>query len=258
MYFFFIYFNMKRIKLKKKIKLNISSYISLISIFILLSLIMSFVFIGNNVTPKIEKYAQMKAKKIISFVFSQSINEDIISVFEDEELFITHKNNNGTVSSIDFNSIVVNKALAKVSSNVKGYMRKLEKGEVDDLNLSDEDLFNVDDKKLKNGVIYEISTGIIFDNAILANIGPKIPVKLSFMGNVSTDVVTDIKDYGINNAIVQIGIKIVVTMQVVLPYSSSQIDVESIIPVTIKLIQGTVPNYYFNSTDSPSLAIDPN
>jgi len=198
----------------------------------------------------------MQARKITSVIFSQSINDEIISIFEDKELLITNENNEGTVSSIDFNSVVVNKALLKISSNVKGYLKKLETGQIEELGLSDEDLFNVDDKKLKNGVVYEVPTGIIFNNGLLSNIGPKIPVKLKYLGNVTTDIVTDISDYGINNAIVKIGVKIVVKMQVVLPYSASQIDVESTIPITIKLIQGTVPNYYFGGDETPSLSID--
>lgn len=249
---------MKRIKLKKKLKLNILNYIALIVIFLVISLIIAFIYIGENVTPKIQSYAEMKAKKITTLVLGQSIDDEIISIFEQEELFITHENNDGTVSSIDFNSIVVNKALSKVSKNVKSYLKKLEQGEIEDLGLSDDDLFNVDSKQLKSGIIYEIPSGIIFNNGILANIGPKVPVKLTFLGNVTTDVVTEISDYGINNAIIEIGIKIVVTMQVVLPYDISQIEVENVIPVTIKLVQGTVPNYYINGESNPSLAIDTN
>jgi len=247
---------MKRIKLKKNKNIPPLTYILIIIFMLIISLILSFNYLGKNINPKIQSYAEMQARKITSVIFSQSINDEIISIFEDKELLITNENNEGTVSSIDFNSVVVNKALLKISSNVKGYLKKLETGQIEELGLSDEDLFNVDDKKLKNGVVYEVPTGIIFNNGLLSNIGPKIPVKLKYLGNVTTDIVTDISDYGINNAIVKIGVKIVVKMQVVLPYSASQIDVESTIPITIKLIQGTVPNYYFGGDETPSLSID--
>jgi hypothetical protein len=49
-----------------------------------------------------------------------------------------------------------------------------------------------------------------------------------------------------------------VTEQVVLPYDTSQIEIETTIPITIKLIQGTVPNYYFNGTENPSLSLSTN
>lgn len=246
---------MKRIRLKKRKKLSFINYIILIIFFLIVSVILAFTYISNTVTPKVQNYAEQKAKRIISLVLSQSLTDEIIDLFEDESLFVTNKNEDGSVSSIDFNSIVVNKIYSKVSKNVKTYLNKLEKGEISDLGLSDNTLFNVSEKDLKNGIIYEIPSGIIFQNALLENIGPKIPVKLSFLGNVTTDIVTNISDYGINNAIVEIGIKIVVIEQVILPFNTSQVEIETIIPITIKLVQGTVPNYYFNGTNTPSLSL---
>lgn len=246
---------MKRIRLKKRKKISFINYIILIIFFLIVSVILAFSYISNIVTPKVQNYAEQKAKRIISLVLSQSLTDEIIDLFEDESLFVTNKNGDGSVSSIDFNSIVVNKIYSKVSKNVKTYLNKLEKGEISDLGLSDNTLFNVSEKDLKNGIIYEIPSGIIFKNALLENIGPKIPVKLSFLGNVTTDIVTNISDYGINNAIVEIGIKIVVIEQVILPFNTSQVEIETIIPITIKLVQGTVPNYYFNGTNTPSLSL---
>jgi sporulation protein YunB len=249
---------MKRIKLHKKRKMSTLSILLLLLMLLIISIILVFIYIGKNITPKIQNYAEIQAKKIISLVLSQTVTDEIIDTFKTDDLFITQENEDGTVGSIDFNSVVVNKALVSISKNVKSYLKKLENGEIEDIGLSDSSLLNVEEKKLKNGIIYEVPTGIIFDNGMLSNIGPKIPVKLSFLGDVTCDVVTDITDYGINNAIVEIGIKIVVTEQVVLPYDTSQIEIETTIPITIKLIQGTVPNYYFNGTENPSLSLSTN
>lgn len=247
---------MKRIRLKKKRKVSIWTSISLLAFSLVIFIIIIFINIGKNVTPKIQKYAEKEAKRISSIVIGKSITKEIMDSFEAEDLFITNKNADGTVSSIDFNPLIINKLLSEVSSSVKDYLHKLENGEIENLGLSDNSIFNVSQKQLKNGVIYEIPSGIIFDNGLLANIGPKIPVKLNFVGDIVTDVVTDITDYGINNAVVQIGIKVKVNELVVLPYDSNEITIETTIPVAIKLIQGTVPNYYFNGANTPSLSLD--
>lgn len=247
---------MKRIRLKKKRKISIWTYISVLALSLVIFSIIIFIYIGRNVTPKIQKYAEKQAKRVSSIVIGKSVTKEMLDSFETEDLFITNKNTDGTVSSIDFNPLVINRMLSEVGNNVKEYLHKLETGNIEDLELSDTTLFNVSQKKLKSGIIYEVPSGIIFNNGLLANIGPKIPVKINFIGDIVTDVVTDITDYGINNAIIQIGIKVKVNELVILPYDSNQITIETTIPVAIKLIQGTVPNYYFNGANNPSLSFD--
>ena len=40
--------------------------------------------------------------------------------------------------------------------------------------------------------------------------------------------------------------------QVILPFASKKMSVKSEIPVALKIIQGTVPNYYFNGLEQQS------
>ena len=89
-----------------------------------------------------------------------------------------------------------------------------------------------------------LEPGIIFNNGLLANLGPKVPVKISLIGDIVTDIVTDIKEYGINNALIQIGIKVKVNEQVILPFATNEISIETNIPLIIKMVKGEVPSYY--------------
>ena len=249
---------MKRIKLKHHKKLKKLDYILIIIFLIIISVILAFYYIGKNVTPIIQDYAEKQAKRISAIVISQAVNDEVIDYIDTENMFVTTQNSNGEVSSVDFNSAAINQILSKVSKSVKTYLKKLENGEIEDLNLSDTSVFNVSQKDLKNGIIYEVPTGIIFNNGLLSNIGPKIPIKLSLIGDIVTDIVTNITDYGINNAVIQISVKVSVSEQVIFPYDSSLIKIETTIPVAIKLIQGNVPEYYFTGNDTPSLSIDSN
>lgn len=163
-----------------------------------------------------------------------------------DKLFITTNN------ETDYNTAEVSKILKEVSVNVREYLKKLEQGKIKDIGLSDNININVNESKLKNGVIYQVPTGIIFNNGILANIGPKIPVKLSFIGDITIDIVTNVKEYGINNAIIELIIKVQAEEQVILPFDTKHIKVESLIPISIKIIKGDVPNYYLNPYTIPS------
>lgn len=229
---------MKKIKLKKIKSKKINIVITII-ILIIISIIFIFNYIGKHITPIIINYAEKQAKKIALVVMSKAIDDEIINGIDPNNLFIT--NNNDT----NYNMSNITELLKKISINVKSYLKKLETGEISNLGLTEE-YTNVSTKKLKNGIIYEVPTGIIFNNGMLANLGPKIPIKLSLVGDITTDIITDIKEYGINNALISLSVNVKVTEQLILPFSYKQIVVENNFPLTIKLIEGNVPSYYLN------------
>jgi len=226
---------MKKIKLKKKAKKI--NFILIIIIFLIITVSFVLNIISKRVGPVITNYAEKQAKKLATIVINQAINDKLIDKFESDKIFITNNND------IDFNTPFINELLKSASVNVRQYLKKLENGEVEDIGLSNNDNFDIDKKLLKDGIIYQVPTGIIFNNGILANIGPKIPVRLNMIGDITTDIKTDVKDYGINNAVVQVSISIKVNEQVILPFSYKQITVKTDIPIALKIIKGEVPSY---------------
>ena len=230
---------MRKIKLKKKKNKN-HNVIILLIVMIIITLFVVFNFIGKKLTPIIMNYAEKQAKKIAVLVIGNAIDSELGEKFKSDNLFITDG------KETNYNTYEINNILKEVSINVKEYLRKLESGELGDIGLSDNENINVNSKKLKKGIIYQVPSGVIFNNGILANLGPKIPVKLSLIGDITTDIVTDIKEYGINNAVIELGVKIIAEEQVILPFGTKQIQVETVVPISIKIINGTVPGYYFN------------
>lgn len=228
---------MRKIKLKKKKKKNFNTLILLI-VTIIITIFIVFNFIGKKLTPVIMNYAEKQAKKIAVLVIGNAIDDELGEKFKSDNLFVTNE------QETNYNTYEINTILKEISINVKEYLIKLEKGELGDIGLSDNENINVNQEKLKNGIIYQVPSGIIFNNGLLANLGPKIPVKLSLIGDITTDIVTEVKEYGINNAIIEIGIKIIAEEQVILPFSTKQVSVETIVPISIKIINGKVPSYY--------------
>ena len=82
---------------------------------------------------------------------------------------------------------------------------------------------------------------------MFSNIGPKILINLKIVGNVTSGIVTDVKEYGINNSLVTLSVEIEVELMVVLPFSSDYVSFIYYIPIAIKLIQGKVPQVYGGS-----------
>lgn len=199
------------------------------------------------------QFAKIDTEKMAVAIMSNSINDDILNTLSREDIFNITKNNDGEVSSVDFNPVVVNKVLLMTSSAVSNNLKNIEKGNIKNLTFLNTDDYNL--KKLKNGVISEIPMGIITNNALLSNLGPKIPVKINLIGNVISNVNAKVKNYGINSAIVEIYAHVEVTEEVVIPFSTQQIKVENDIPIAIKIIQGKVPNYYNNALEKNSSSL---
>ena len=69
---------------------------------------------------------------------------------------------------------------------------------------------------------------------------------------METKVNTNIKNYGINNALIEITLEIKVKEEVILPINTEEIIVTQSIPLAMKIIEGTVPNYYSGEINKSS------
>ena len=110
-------------------------------------------------------------------------------------------------------------------------------------------IYNIE--KTGSGIVYYIPFGVVTDIPVIADVGPKIPVKTNLVGSVISNVKTEVIDYGINNVLLKVYIKVMVSEQVILPFISKRINTEIDIPVLIKVIQGSIPSVYggmFSST----------
>lgn len=232
---------MRRIKLKKRHKISPLTYILVLIFILIVSLIWCFKYIGTSLTDKVESYAEAEVRKIITLVVNKSVSDEVINSFNTADIFIEVNN------TVDFNSVNINKIIVRVNKNLKKNLNELETGKID----LEQNTLLPDKSKLKEGIIYEVPSGIIFNNPILSNIGPKIPVKLHLIGDIITSVETSVTDYGINNAIIELDLVMTIHEQMVLPFSKKEIEIKESIPIAIKMIQGKVPNYYSSGKDIP-------
>ena len=213
---------------------------------LLLCLIITIIvlkIISIRVSPILMNYAELETKKLSSIVINRAVNKQLANGMNIDEMFNIIKNDNGEIATIDFNPAIVNKVLNTTTNVVLINLKAIEEGNIDFIELPDI-LISNDKDKLKNGIIYEIPLGTITNSGFLSNLGPKIPIKLNIIGSVESNVKTNIKEYGINNALVEIYIRISVTEQINVPFISKRVTVTSDIPVALKVIQGSVPKYY--------------
>lgn len=216
--------------MRNKLKINI--FIVTIFICIFLSVI-SIGFIGQRVIPVFMEYAVSEIKNISVKIINNTISNELDSF--DNNMIEISKNNDNQIQMVDFNSKVVNKILTNLTKRVLSNLEEIENGKkdlaFDKLNISDE-------------IIYEIPLGRITNNIFIGNLGPKIPVKLSIIGDAYSNIKTNVKEYGINNAIVELIVNVTVFERVVMPFISEKVDISVDVPISIRIIQGEIPRYY--------------
>jgi len=212
--------------MKKKINI----FILIIIICLIISIILLNI-ISKKALPVFENYAISEIKNTTTLIINKSVT-DKLKDFDD--MIKISKNSKDEIQMIDFDSKIVNNLLAAITKEVLVNLKKLELGESLDF----------DKIEYSKGMMYEIPLGRISDNIFINNLGPKIPLKINIVNNIVSDIKTEIKEYGINNALVQISVNIEVSERVVMPFLSKTININTNVPISLKLIQGTIPEYY--------------
>lgn len=108
----------------------------------------------------------------------------------------------------------------------------------------------------EGGVVFFVPLAQAANLPIIENLGPKIPIRFHVVGNVQSTVESTIREFGINNAYVEISILLQVNVQVIVPLASKIKTVEQKIPVAMDLIQGQDPHIYNKGQDgAPSVEV---
>lgn len=240
----------KFVKSKKKKKKNI---LILTIIVMIISVFLMITFVGKTIGNKMMEYAKTEVGRIARYVVNYSVSSNNIKEMAAKDLFVIHKNKNDEIETIDFDPVMINEILNSITENVINNFKAIESGKLDVINLSNGFLINTDIDKLKQGIVAEIPIGVITDNALLSNLGPKLPVKLSIAGEIESYVDTKIDYYGINNALITVYVNIDVSQQIYMPIAVDRIVINQKIPIAIKVMQGVVPNCYFGALTTSSM-----
>ncbi len=217
-----IKFSMRYMKLKtKKSYFSKMKVILLITIFVIITLFFALKNIMINITNIILDYAEAESERLITEIINNSSPKDVFDKLTLENLYTITKNKQNEIEMLDYNVLIVNEFLDKVTDNIQTNLK------------------NMEDK-----VLLKIPIGIATDNPIFNNLGPKIPMKLKLISSVLTNVNTSLKPYGINNCLIEISVNIEVRAKIILPVISKNIIITNDIPISYKLINGKIPSYY--------------
>lgn len=221
----------------------------IINITIIILTLLNIWFINYRTKNRIIDYSTMIASKITKYVVNNAYVREKVN-FYTQDIYDIVKSDSNEINNIIYDSGVINDLVNSITERVYNMFNMLEYGDLNKINIRENILTN--DNSIKDGIVLEVPSGILTNNYILSNLGPRIPVKISLTGEYESFVSTDVKEYGINNAMLTIYINLKVCEQITLPFITDKIIVENKIPIFMSLVNGTIPNYYIGGFNKNS------
>lgn len=192
----------------------------------------------KSLGPYVDSEVERLTSNIVNKTIREKMNKKNIKSFLIENTSIASNQPN-----IFYNVEKINSLKSEITDSIQNTLTSLDEANINDYHLFNQ-LHTGKYAKIKKGILAENSINSLRGSTILGNLGPSVPVRLFFVGQVQSNIEIETKEYGINNLLIEIYLTISVKEQIMMPLSSK------IKTITLKellgadIVRGTIPNYY--------------
>lgn len=198
----------------------------IIILLVILIPISILVVIDNYFSERSRIYVEKEVITVISNSLTTSLEKPIQDSLFSSPMLLYQYDKNEVIKGIYIDSNVVNQILINVNQSLK---EALDKG--------------VLEKEITN---IEIPLGSLISKSVFANVGPNVPIKILPISFYKTDIVTNMKPYGINNVLFEVYLNIKIEVDTIIPLRKDEINFSTNILLVSQLLQGEVPYYYYS------------
>ena len=177
--------------------------------------------IWRAITPIFETLSKDEAKNIATTVTNEETTK-IMNKYNYDTFFTMEKDANGNIQMISANVLRVNQITSDIALNIQNALK------------------NNSENKI------EISLGSLTGIRMLSGSGPKIPVKLMFVGNVETNLKSEFTSQGVNQTLHRVFLEVNSTVNILTPYSTIEEKIENQVLILENVIVGNIPSSYYN------------
>ena len=192
----------------------------------------------------LKPFLSLEVERFTNNIVNKTIVEMDLSNHVDDYILI--KKNGDRIENITYQTKEINRITNEVTKRIQDTIKDIDEGVIDDYFVSNK-IKNGKFHKVRNGVFCEISLGTIRHSILFANVGPTIPIRLIFLGQVNTEVKIETKEYGMNNIMVEVILIVRVNEMISMPISSDKKEIVIKEPLSIEIIQGELPKYLYGS-----------
>lgn len=201
--------------------------------------------VEDGIRPVLLNIAQTETQRIGTLAINQAVYKKTLENTNMDKLIEVHQDNNGKLTSVNFNPVVANQVLHETTNNVQKYLNEIAKGEVKDLSIPNSiDVEQNGEPFYTEGIIHMIPLGQATNNVLLAHLGPKVPVRLTAIGDVKSQLTRNVEATGINNTTIEYMVDITVDVKIVIPFATSTEVVKTSILIGSIFIPGVVPEFF--------------
>ena len=192
-------------------------------------------FLSKQLFPVIYDYGIYQCNNFMSNIITYSINNQFDEKIHKE--IIVNSNN-----QIDINVAILNSICCSIIMKSKRLLYELEQGVIS-ADLLEMLEIQLDNKNIGKGIAFYVPLGRVLENIFINNLGVMVPVRYKLIGELIGQVVTVVKEYGINNALIEVNLEITYKAKISVPMISKEEQNKISIPIIMRVVQGEVPDY---------------
>lgn len=224
-------------------------FVLLISFFIFIILTLQGIWIvDKSFRPTLLQIANLETQKVATSAINYALKTTIDEI-DTSKIVAIEKDENGKIISLGVDAEIYKQVEVSAVANAQYYLKKVEEGKIHEIGLSREELAALDDS-VTTDIVHYIPLGMVTRSSLLANLGPKIPVKFTTIGDVDVDINESVHNVGINNTWISVSLDLQVDVEVIIPFGTSTETVVTTIPVGMVFVPGEVPTFFANGSNN--------
>lgn len=228
--------------------------IIIVSLFV--TIVLFLYLLNERLMPTYLQYAEVQTQKIASHVVSKAINSRTSSVLDVNDVIVDPSSDSDAMVKAKFNTEIINKVRAETMTLVKQHLEQAEDGDLSYLPELENVEYDVSEIQKGDGIVFFVPLAQALNLPLIGNLGPKVPIRFHIIGNVNSDVETTFREFGINNALVEVNLNVKVNVQIIVPFASKSSSVQQTIPIAIGLVEGDVPHIYTKGGEGTQPSIE--
>ena len=194
---------------------------SLKLIIIILIAIATAKYIIDTVTPIFETLCINKSKSMATII-SNTETMNVMKSHSYDELFTIEKDADGNVTMIKSNMVSINEITSEIATNIQK---------------------ELDNKGREN---IQIALGSFTGIKILSGRGPGVPIRISSVGNIDTELKSEFEAQGINQTLHRVYLQLTCRVNILTPFEDIENEITNQVLLAENIIVGKIPETYYN------------
>lgn len=173
------------------------------------------------IAPVFDEVSTNKVKGV-AVQISNEVARDVMEQYEYSDLVTIHKDEQDKISMLETNIVNINKIRTEIAGKMQKNINDIGSGEL--------------------GLALGSFTGI----KIFIGKGPIVPIKITTIGDIETEYISQFKEAGINQTHHQICLNIKCTVGIMSPFETVTKTLKTQVVLAENIIVGDIPDTYYN------------